>query len=97
MISLGRDTLSLGQTKKYGINLNDYLSDPDGSTTTISGTPTVSGVNCTGTYVSNAGGIVYFKAAAAAGLGKGAKGYVQVTTTLANTEVVPYQIDLDFA
>lgn len=96
MISLGTDTMSLSQNKKYGINLNEYLSDPDGTSATISGTPTVNGVNCTVTYVTNASGIVVIRVVAAAGLGPGAKGEAQVTTTLSNAEVVPVKIELTF-
>ena len=97
MIAVARDVLSLGQTKKYGLNLNDYLTAPDGTTTSISGTPAVNGLNCTVTYNTNASGYVYITVVAGTNLAKGARGAAQVTTTLANGEVVPLQIDLDFA
>lgn len=96
MITVGTDTLGIGQTKVYGFDLNDYLNLPGGGTTTISGTPTVNGVNCTVTYVSASAGIASVKAVAASGLGAGAKGEVQLTTTFANGEILPAKIELVF-
>ncbi len=96
MISIGSDTISLGQNKKYGVDVTDYLSDPDGTTATVSGTPTVNGVNCTVTYVANAAGIVIIRAIAAAGLGPGSRGEAQTTITLSNGEVIPVKIELTF-
>lgn len=96
MVTVGTDTLGIGQTKVYGFDVNDYLSVPGGGTATISGTPTVNGINCTVTYITNSAGVVTVKAVAAAGLGAGAKGEVQLTTTLSNGEVIPAKIDLTF-
>lgn len=97
MVSVGRDEIGATQTKHYGIDLDGpdgYLTAVDGTTTTISGTPTVSGINCTVAYLTNSGGIVYIRVSAGAGVG--ARGEAQVTSTLANGEVVPLKIDLDF-
>jgi hypothetical protein len=96
MVTIGTDILSLGQNKKYGVDVTDYLLDPDGTTATVSGTPTVNGVNCTVTYVSNGGGIVVIRAVAAAGLGPGSRGEAQTTITLSNGEVIPVKIELTF-
>lgn len=83
------------EKEKFGIDFSDWLTDPNGSPTTISGTPTVAGVNGTGTYVSNASGIVYATFLVASGLGPGAKGELQMTVDFANGEKVSRKIDLN--
>lgn len=92
MMSVGRDEISAGETKHYKVRWTKRLTDVLGETTTISGTPTVAGVNCTVTHLSTSGGVTAIRVVPS--VGKGARAEAQVTATLANGEVIPVKIDL---
>jgi hypothetical protein len=97
MISVGRDKISVGGTKHYGLRWTDYLTDVLGNTTTISGTPTVNGVNCTVTHITTSGGITKIRVVPSVTppAGATARAEAQVTATLSDGEVIPVKIDLD--
>lgn len=92
--TVGTDTPAALQTKDYGFNLGTYLIDAQGNVTTIAGTPTVDGVNCTVTYLTKTLTTVYVRMSAAKGARM--KGAVRTQVTLANGEVVPLQILVEF-
>lgn len=96
MLTVGKDNIGAGETKHYGIRMTNRLTDVLGNAVTISGTPTVNGVNCTVTYLSASGGIVSIRAVPSITPppGQTARAEAQVTVTLSNGEVIPMKIDL---
>lgn len=96
MLIVGQDEIGSGETKHYGIRFTNRLTDVLGNAVTISGTPTVSGTNCTVTYLSNSNGIVAIRVVPSVTTTNRntAKALATTTVTLSNGEVIPVGINL---
>lgn len=96
MVTVGQDTVSGGDTKHYGIRMTNRLTDIFGNALTVSGTPTVNGVNCTVTYLSTSNGIVGIRVVPTVvpAVGMNARAEAQCAITLSNGEVLNLKIDL---
>ncbi len=82
--------MSEADNETLGIDFNPNLNATD-PPATISGTPTVAGVNCTATYLSNADGIVLVRVTDGDYAGS-----VEVSCVLSDGRLEKRQIDLRF-
>jgi len=96
MLIVGHDDIGTGETKHYGIDFTERLTDIRGNAVTITGTPTVDGTNCTVTYLSKDDGIVAFRVVPSVGVvnRNTARALAMTTVTLSNGEVIPVGINL---
>lgn len=92
---VARTPISEGATINFGINASKCLTDVLGNTVTISGSPapSVTGINCTATYLSNANGIIAFSVTPT--YGKRSRAQVQLSFSLSNGEAPKCVLDLD--
>ena len=77
----------------YGIDFSNWLTAPNGGTVTITGTPNVTGVNCTATHLATTDGVVYFRVTQGV---RQSRGRVGVDLVLSNGETPGRGIDIDF-
>lgn len=93
MYIIDRVPISAGATLHYGIDILKVLTDLRGNAVAVSGTPTVTGTNCTATHLLTDDGIIEIEVTPTLNAGSRARAVVEFD--LDDGEHLPCALDFD--